>query len=70
MNLADDYKDRLGRNSDMAAHLPTLALLATRCKHVTEFGVRLGHSTIALLQGLAERGEHGCLTSYDIAPSS
>jgi hypothetical protein len=41
--------------------------LASQCNHATEFGVRAGCSTAALLAGLAEGGG-GSLTSYDIQP--
>lgn len=37
--------------SDIVLHLPVLEYYASQCKHVTEFGVREGHSTVALLAG-------------------
>lgn len=67
MTLAENYLDRLQRRSDMAAHLPRLVDLARRCTHATEFGVRLGHSTIALLHGLAAGKAPAMLVSSDIA---
>lgn len=47
----------------MAAHEPALAALAALCTHVTEFGVRAGNSTRALLAGLPPFGR---MVSYDI----
>lgn len=38
--------------SDMALHMPTLKKFASECKSVTEFGVRYGSSSIALLSAL------------------
>ena len=51
--------------SDIAEHLPVLAFLASQCNHVTEFGVRTGHSTVAFLHGL-EQNKNAQLMSYDI----
>lgn len=53
--------------SDICEHLLTLRRYASLCAHVTEFGVRSGNSTIALLAGLTDRGG-GDLVSYDITP--
>lgn len=47
--------------SDVVLHLPVLEYYASLCSHVTEFGVRDGNSTVALLAGC--RGE---VHSYDI----
>jgi hypothetical protein len=47
--------------SDIVLHLPVLEYYASLCRHVTEFGVRDGYSTIALLSGC--RGE---VHSYDL----
>jgi cephalosporin hydroxylase len=47
--------------SDIVLHLPVLEYYASLCSHVTEFGVRDGHSTVALLSGC--RGE---VHSYDV----
>ena len=49
--------------SDMVAHLPVLEFYASECNHVTELGIRHGHSTIAFLTGLHENGK---LVSYDV----
>lgn len=46
---------------DINEHCPTLRELASHCKHVTEFGMRHGISTVALLVGVQEK-----LVSYDI----
>lgn len=47
--------------SDISEHVPTLRNLASHCGHVTEFGVRSGNSTRALMAG-----RPGRLVSYDI----
>jgi hypothetical protein len=47
--------------SDIVLHLPVLEFFASRCRHVTEFGVRDGHSTVALVAGC-----RGKVVSYDI----
>lgn len=47
--------------SDMVAHLPVLQWYASQCWHVTEFGTREGHSTLALISGA-----RGIVHSYDI----
>jgi hypothetical protein len=48
-------------HSDIVLHLPVLEFYASLCGHVTEFGVREGCSTAALLAGC--KGE---MHSYDI----
>lgn len=47
--------------SDISQNLPVLEYYASRVNHVTEFGVRDGHSTLALIAGC--KGE---VHSYDI----
>lgn len=47
--------------SDINEHCPKLKELAGRCRHVTEFGMRHGVSTVALLAGRPQR-----LVSYDL----
>jgi len=47
--------------SDIVLHLPILEYYASHCAHVTEFGLRNGHSTVALLSGCK-----GQVHSYDI----
>ena len=39
--------------ADINQHVPRLRSLAARCRHVTEFGVRYGVSTVGLLAGLS-----------------
>lgn len=54
-------------HSDIVLHLPVLEYFASQCRHVTEFGVRDGHSTVALAAGLGRQlGCMGSLISYDI----
>jgi hypothetical protein len=47
--------------SNIVAHLPFLEFMASQCDHVTEFGVRDGFSTCALLSGC-----RGKVVTYDI----
>jgi len=47
--------------SNIVAHMPFLEFMASQCGHVTEFGVRDGFSTCALLSGC-----RGKLVTYDI----
>ena len=67
MNTIETFHARLRGegegHSDIREHLVTLRLLAERCDHITEFGVRTGNSTIAFLAGLWILGD---LVSYDI----
>lgn len=65
--LTADFSARCRSGSDIFEHLPGLSALAQNCTHVTEFGVRSGNSTIALLHGLANAGA-GTLESYDRNP--
>ena len=51
-----------GEFSDTVLHLPVLEYYASKCKHVTEFGVRDGCSTVAFLNGCKDGEVH----SYDI----
>ncbi len=60
------YRDQLTTlrdrgESGQVAHLPLLKFLASQCNWVTEFGIREGYSTVALLAGAKK-----CVTSYDI----
>lgn len=50
--------------SDTVLHLPVLEYFASLCWHVTEFGVREAHSTLALIAGCP-----GEVHSYDIERS-
>lgn len=49
------------KHSDISAHLPVLEYYSSLCKHVTEFGVRQGYSTVALISGKPD-----VVHSYDI----
>ena len=60
MDLEALYTTYCGNDSDISLHLPALRKLAEACQHVTEFGVRSGCSTIALLVGCK------AVHSYDI----
>src|SRR5262249_32635606 len=53
--LADLYRNACNTAGDIHEHLPTLYLLAQRCRHVTEMGTRTGVSTIAWLFAQPER---------------
>lgn len=49
MTLEEVYSALLTKDTDMRDHLPVLREYASMCDHVTEFGVRHGVSTTALL---------------------
>jgi len=59
------YERARGTPSDIWEHLELLARLASLCDHVTEFGVREGTSTVALLFGRPK-----VVVSYDMGPLS
>jgi hypothetical protein len=59
--LAELYRVAAATRSDINEHLPKLRELSSQCRHVTEFGVRRGVSTTALLAG-----QPGRMISYDI----
>ncbi|HJT75610.1 MAG TPA: tetratricopeptide repeat protein, partial [Gemmataceae bacterium] len=59
--LAALYAAACRTPSDIHEHLPALYDLASRCRHVTEFGTRLGVSTTALLFAQPEE-----LVCYDL----
>ena len=58
--LDNEYWVSVHSSSDINTHLPILRRYASKCKHVTEMGVRFGQSTRALLV------EPITLRSYDI----
>jgi GT2 family glycosyltransferase/tetratricopeptide (TPR) repeat protein len=60
VELTQLYLAACERPSDVNEHVPTLYALAKECRHVTEFGVRTGVSTAALLYAQPER-----LACYD-----
>ncbi len=51
--------------SDINEHVPKLQELSSQCEHVTEFGMRHGVSTVALLTGQPKR-----FVSYDLNRSA
>lgn len=55
------YQARKNTPSDISEHMEFLSRLASTCESVTEFGVRGGNSTIALLHGRPAK-----MVSYDI----
>jgi predicted O-methyltransferase YrrM len=57
------YDQRCQQPSDMHELLPVLRYFASLCESVTEFGVRGGNSTVALLAGRPK-----VVISVDIAP--
>jgi hypothetical protein len=59
------YEQAAKTPGDINEHAPTLRELARKCEHVTEFGVRRGVSTVALLAGQPKR-----LVSYDLIRSA
>jgi hypothetical protein len=63
MTIDELLEQKRTESTDIGEHLDTLKRYASMCKLVTEFGVRDGCSTAALLAGKPTR-----LTSYDIAP--
>lgn len=48
-----EYQAACARHTDIHAHLPLLRKLCDRCDHVTEFGVRTGESSRAILSSRA-----------------
>ena len=60
--LDDLYERYVAGDNDIADHLPVLRWLASTHPRVTEFGVRTGRSTVALLMGNPN------VISYDIEP--
>ena len=64
MGVEEMYWAASADPSDIGLHLPRLRWLASLHDRVTEFGVRQGRSTVALLAG------NPYLTSYDIVPTS
>lgn len=61
MTLDELYKQKCSKKCDINEHLPVLKEYASKVNHITEFGVRRGISTIALLAGKPK-----ILISYDI----
>lgn len=61
VSLEERFSAMCREPSDINEHLPTLRAYASQVEHVTEFGVRSGRSTVALLAA-----QPGVLRSYDI----
>jgi predicted O-methyltransferase YrrM len=59
--LEDKYNELCKKESDINEHLSTLVKYGKMVKHITEFGVRRGLSTVAWLYSIPED-----LISYDI----
>jgi len=59
--LHEIYEHKCNETSDINEHLPVLKEYASKCNHVTEFGVRYVVSTYALMYGKPK-----VLKSYDI----
>jgi len=59
--IKEEFEKRCQMTTDINKHLPLLKDLAMKVNHVTEFGVREGHSTIAFARGYPDS-----LISYDI----
>jgi hypothetical protein len=60
MTIDQRYEIAAHTPSDIIHHMTTLRQYASQSKHVTEFGVRYGMSTIALMAGRPKK-----LVSYD-----
>ena len=63
--IEEEFEKRCQMTTDINEHLSVLRELAIKVDHVTEFGIREGHSTVALAGGWPEN-----LVSYDIEPMS
>ena len=63
MNQEKLLETAIEHGDDIKDHLPKLQEYASFCNHVTEFGVRDGYSTMALMSAKPAR-----LVSYDINP--
>lgn len=60
-SLEEKYRHLCETHSDINDALPVLREFASKCKHVTEFGIRTANSTTALLAAQPDR-----LISYDL----
>jgi len=63
MTIDKMYTALCKKKSDIFKHLPDLKRYSSMSQHVTEFGVRKGNSTVALLAGQPKK-----LVSYDVKP--
>ena len=62
-DLETCFAERCRQPSNINEHMPILRLLASECRHITEFGVNTGNSPCAFLTGLRTGGH---LVSYDL----
>ena len=62
IDIESEYLQVKDTPSDINEHVPTLRRFASECSHVTEFGVRSGNSTRAIMAARPAR-----LVSYDIS---
>jgi hypothetical protein len=70
MSLKNEYRAAIKRTTDINEHLPNLMMLASECRHVTEFGVRTGESSRALLYGVSRNNlPSATVRSYDVIPN-
>jgi len=63
MTIDEMYNNLCQKRSDIFKHLPDLKRYSSMSEHVTEFGIRKGNSTVALLAGKPKK-----LISYDTRP--
>ena len=61
MGIKELYELVQKRHSGISEHLPVLKQYGEECKHITEMGVRQGHSTLAFIMAKPDK-----LISYDI----
>ncbi len=61
VTLLEMFEEACSTPSDNNEHCPTLRRLASECRHITEFGVMFGRSTVSFLSARPES-----LVSYDI----
>ena len=66
--LAEQYERARSTPSDINEHCETLWRLSSECEHATEFGMRHGVSTVALLAGSLD-GRLKTLVSYEAEPT-
>lgn len=63
MNLKELFEKNKATKTDINEHLDVLYEYATKCRHITEFGVRSGNSTSAFAFAKPSR-----LICYDVNP--
>jgi predicted O-methyltransferase YrrM len=70
VRLQREFEDGWKSPSDINEHCRWLRYMASQCEHVTEFGVRSGVSTRALMAGLRSRGKGNKLISFDVVDNA